>query len=306
MRHDTEPKVPPELFDGFKFDRVLQANVVSIALGRPPKVAVLADAPYVSDGHGFRKRELPETHRAKPGQIESVDIFFGRDNQPRLMGTRSAPDAPPQAIYFRHFSSGWRLDPKELGPLSRSKTGLYGILGFEDPEILCSPGAFCLVKRITGWSRIPADAARVPMFLTPFGVYKAHQRELLKLEGKTWKKLGPLSFEPQSLCHETEARLWICALEEARLYLRDLGLSEDFQPVDLPLAVPRALYCAGEAAVWAVGDGGAAYYDGKVWQKVEGDFSGLRVVTGRGTDEIWLGGESGLFLGRPKQGTEVD
>ena len=92
-------------------------------------MAALADMPYIHDGQSWSPRPLPDALRHAPGEDEFVEIFFGRDNQPRLMGRRIGLDGARSAVYLRHFPSGWRKEPAELGPLANADS-LYGPLGF--------------------------------------------------------------------------------------------------------------------------------------------------------------------------------
>jgi hypothetical protein len=71
-------------------DKVLAVSVSSIALGEGSRIAVLGNEPYVIDIRGARSLPLPNAFRAKPEQREELRIFFGRDNEPRIMGTRRA------------------------------------------------------------------------------------------------------------------------------------------------------------------------------------------------------------------------
>jgi hypothetical protein len=287
----SEPTVPapeptPLAYDSMHFVHVLDVPVRSIALGKAPKAAVLADAAYVFDGDRFEKRGVPSDG--------SLEIFFGRDNQPRLMGTRRSADGTITSVYLRLRASGFRPEPSELGPLARARGGLYGLLGFADPEVVCSPGFACLVKRESGWTRIEADAEPTPMFLTDRGVYKATGSALLRLEGSAWT-VARQAFAPRpsSLCHRTDTELWMVA-EGSVLVLAGAGAPS---AVETPVRSPKAIYCAAEDSLWVVGESGAAHHDGTEWSIVPGDLGQLTQVTGRGKGEIWFGGTQGVFLG---------
>src|SRR6187551_2379668 len=66
------------------FERLETTPVVSFALGRPPKVAALARGEVlVFDGEKATRLAAPD---ARPPDV-SVELFFGRDDQPRLMGS---------------------------------------------------------------------------------------------------------------------------------------------------------------------------------------------------------------------------
>jgi hypothetical protein len=100
------PAPAPAPFEA-RFERELAVPISSIALGEGTRIAVLADSPYVGDAHGLRAFPLPRVLMPQADQTDELRIFFGRDNEPRIMGTRrsSAGEAP---IYWRHTNSAWK------------------------------------------------------------------------------------------------------------------------------------------------------------------------------------------------------
>src|SRR6185369_4311065 len=89
------------------FTQLLSVPVSAIALGEGTRIAVLADTPYVGDARGLRPLPLPATLRPKATEVDQLGIFFGRDNEPRIMGSRKGQQGE-RAVYLRHLSSGWR------------------------------------------------------------------------------------------------------------------------------------------------------------------------------------------------------
>ena len=112
----------------------LTVRVSSIALGEGSRIAVLADPPYVGDARGLHALPLPSSFRPKSAENDELGIFWGRDNEPRIMGTRrsSAGETP---VYLRHTSAGWRDGRDEVGQLgSATRGGLWGVLGSWTPS----------------------------------------------------------------------------------------------------------------------------------------------------------------------------
>src|SRR5450432_2145811 len=134
------------------FESVLAVPVRSIALGEGSRIAVLGDVPYLGDARGLRPLPVPNALRAKPGESDAVRIFFGRDNEPRIMGSRRSA-AGEAAIYWRHTSGAWRDGREEIGQLGGStRGGLWGVLGSLDPELVCRVNVVCIIKRTSGWT----------------------------------------------------------------------------------------------------------------------------------------------------------
>ena len=106
--------------------QVLSTSVTSIALAEGSGIAVLADPPQVGDARGLHRLPLPASLRARPGDSDEARIFFGRDNEPRIMGSRRSSSGE-SAIYWRHVPAGWRDGREEIGQLgSTTRGGLWG------------------------------------------------------------------------------------------------------------------------------------------------------------------------------------
>ena len=103
----------------------------------------------------WRKLPFPKHLRPAADEKDEARIYFGRDNQPRVMGTRFGPDGPRQH-YLRFRHGRWKTEPHELAAFAgRPHAALYGWLGWDDPEVLCKVGRFCLLKSRRGWSQAP-------------------------------------------------------------------------------------------------------------------------------------------------------
>lgn len=279
------------LFEDVAFERVLDAKVRSIALGNDSRVAVLADVPRVFDGRVWLERPVPDAMHP-PSQDDRVNIYFGRDNQPRLMGTRVDSDGKAATTYLRLKSGRWKEEPSELGPLASVRGGLYGILGFADPEIVCAAKGLCLIKRLSGWSRTDSDSAGDRFYLTPRGVYSTRGREWFLLEGDQFRSLGDLPFEPVGLCHHDDERVW--AVSSDALWLAPARTASSFERQE-PAAHFRDVQCDGRH-VWAVALEGVFVLEAGTWFRVP-HITDISVVA-LTADRAWLGGTTGLFAGK--------
>ncbi|HET7543690.1 MAG TPA: hypothetical protein VFK05_27645, partial [Polyangiaceae bacterium] len=112
----SAPVLPPPPLLNVKLVQLLSVPVSAIALGEGTRIAVLADVPYVGDARGLRPLPLPATLRPKPSEVDDLGIFFGRDNEPRIMGRRRG-EAGERAVYLRHLPGGWRDGREEIGKL---------------------------------------------------------------------------------------------------------------------------------------------------------------------------------------------
>lgn len=285
-------------YQGYAFERRLDVPVRSLALGQPPMAAVLSDEPIVYDGKTWTVYPLPENLRARSQQSEQLEIFFGRDNRPRLMGTRTDQNAVKTSVYLRLVDKGWRREPAELGPLAAAQGGLYGLLGFDDPEIVCAPQERCLLKRTSGWQSIGAENESRRFHWTPFGVYKQEAGELMRLDGNGWQPVIELKANLFAACHDTRERLWLAT--SGGVVTLEMSTSS-IRPVATAVGPVRAIYCAAPDQVWLAG-AELSYYDGKRVFMVDGVVEpiAIAIAMGRGRAEIWLAGEGGVYVGTPR------
>ena len=108
--------------------QVLNVPVRWIALGEGTRLAALSDPPQVGDERGLHPLPLPAALRAKAGEVDDARIYFGRDNEPRIMGTRRSAGAE-SPIYWRHTAAaGWRDGREEIGQLG-ARSGQPPIVG---------------------------------------------------------------------------------------------------------------------------------------------------------------------------------
>jgi hypothetical protein len=291
----TSPPGPVTL--PFSFTRAQATAISSLATGKPPKIAALgAGEAFVFDGASFARIAVPETR----GRELSVEIFFGRDDQPRLMGYRRSPgvDASKAAPYYRRYKGGrFQPEPGELGPLAAPEGALYGVLGHADPEVVCRPGQFCLVKRVTGWGRAPAHAESVRIVLAGPTAWALHRDRIERLDRDRWVALTPERAwdEPVSLFVDPSGVVWVVEAKKNGV----TRLARDrWETTPIPLDGPRAIWGTAPSDVWVVGEGGAAHFDGRAWALVP-VVSGPLALILHSPPNLWLAGGAGLFRGSP-------
>ena len=286
-----EPTSPARL--PFAFTRVDATPVRSVAVGKPPKVAFLARGEaLVFAGKGLERLPAPETGEAEL----SVEIFFGRDDQPRLMGFRGSGERL-EPFYRRYKAGRFQPEPSELGPLAGPGGALYGVLGHADPEVVCRPRLFCLVKRVTGWSRAPAHDEPVRVVLSSGIAWALHRDRIERLERDRWVKLEPerAFHEPVSIFVDPSGSPWI--VEASRDTVTRLTNGR-WEAMPVPLRGPRTIWGSSATDVWLVGTGGAAHFDGKTW-RLASEISGPLAHLSHSPPDLWLAGEAGIFRGTP-------
>ena len=278
---------------------VAPGGIHSVALAEGSRVAALGEQPYLGDARGLRPLPLPPSLRAKPDEREDSRIFFGRDNEPRIMGARrsSARESP---VYFRHTSAGWQDGREEIGQLAAApRGGLWGVLGAADPELVCRVNAQCIIKRTTGWVTAPAGVASRRVELIAGTLWGLDSSGLANIDAHGWAVTIPAPAEPNAWTLEprafwaTTGEAWV-ALGDELFHFRAGNWSRERAPI----TEPAAFWGVRSDSIWLVGKGGAAHFDGQSWRvlSVNGPFS---AIAARTDSELWLGGAAGLFRIRP-------
>jgi hypothetical protein len=221
-----------------------------------------------------------------------VEVFFGRDNQPRLMGS-SSETGKEAAVYLRFRQGVFRPEPSELGPLAGRPGRLYGVLGFDDPEVVCRPNEHCLVKRTTGWGRVAAHRAPARVVLRGTHVFALHADHIERLGSDGWSALEPLRrFDrPFDVWPSPSGDLWVTDASPGGLH-RLKGT--EWQTLESPVSGPGAVFGRSDRAIYVVGADGAAEYDGTRFRCVKGVPGPLHLALSVG-DETWLAGASGVY-----------
>lgn len=273
--------------------QVLSVPVHAIGLGDGTRIAVLADQPYVGDARGLRPIPLPASLRAKPSETDELDVFFGRDNEPRIMGTRHS-DKGERAVYLRHLPSGWRDGREEIGQLGGSAAGgLWGVLGSADPELVCRAGAICIIKRTSGWTSAPAGSVKRSVTLQDGVLWGLEAGGISGIDKNGWTLAipAPAWTAPRALW-ATRGEAWVAASAELFHYRDGAWLT-----VPSPVGVATSFWGARADSVWVVGSAGAAHFDGRGFRPLL-NMGPLHVVRGRSDAEVWFGGERGLTRGQ--------
>jgi hypothetical protein len=273
--------------------RVLTAPVSSIALGEGTRVAVLADTPQVGDAHGFKALPLPPGLRAKPSEVDQAQIFFGRDDEPRILGTRRS-DRVESAIYWRHTASGWRDGREEIGQLGGTvHGGLWGVLGGDDPELVCRTNSLCIIKRSSGWKTAAAGGSTRQVSLQDGVLWGLDASGIAGIDVHGWAlAIAAPAWSAPNAFWATRGEAWVGS--ERELFRFNAGT---WTTLPLPIESVTAWWGAHSDSVWLVGKGGVAHFDGQRFRvaAVEGT---LRAIRGRPNGEVWFGGDAGLFRAR--------
>jgi len=226
--------------------------------------------------------------------VDELGIFFGRDNEPRIMGTRRT-EKGEQAVYLRHLSNGWRDGREEIGRLAAPAAGgLWGVLGTADPELVCRAGAICIIKRNSGWTSVPAGSAQRLVTLQDGQLWGLDAGGIWSIDAHGWSLAipAPTWSEPRAFW-ATRGDAWVATVAELFHY-RD----GKWQSVPSPVGVAASFWGNRPDSVWLVGSAGAAHFDGQRFQSVA--IAGpVRVVRGRSDAELWFGTEAGLFRAQP-------
>ncbi len=280
-----------------EFVQVLSTPVRWIALGEGTRVAVLSDPPQVGDERGLHPLPLPAALRAQAGEVDDARIYFGRDNEPRIMGTRHS-GALDKPIYWRHTAAaGWRDGREEIGQLGGpAHSGLWGVLGSADPELVCRVGAQCIIKRTSGWTTAPAGAAQRGVVLQDGVLWGLDASGISGIDAHGWALAIPappaLAPVPRAFW-ATREEAWLST--EREIYRFHAGT---WSTLPLPFSEVTCWWGRTAESVWLVGNGGIARFDGTGFRTsaVPGQ---MRVIVGRPNGEIWFGGDAGLFRPAP-------
>jgi len=298
------PAVPPSVVPtteaaasatagGFSFRRVETTPVVSLGVGKPPKVAFLGSGEaLIGEGKGLSRVPVGDA----PSAELSIEIFFGRDDQPRLMGTRRTPASGKAQAYYRRYKGGrFQPEPSELGPLAGGDGPLYGVLGHADPEVVCRPGLFCLVKRTTGWSRAPAHSVPVRVVLAGGTAWALHPDRIERLEKDRWVPIVPeRTFgDPSALFVDSDGAPWVVESKSDAVTRLVKG---GWETTASPVRGARAIWGSAPNDVWLVGASGAARFDGTSWRDVSGVPGPLSLIA-FAPPSLWLAGPAGVFEG---------
>jgi hypothetical protein len=189
-------------------------------------------------------------------------LFYGRDYRLRLVGTRSA-DGGLETLYYRWLPGGFRPAPDEIGRLgSTRKGGFVALLGTADPEVVCRPGDVCLIKRSSGWATITAPP----------------EIELVAIDrGQAWAVAG------KSLLKVDADKRWAVVTDSG------------------PWSKANALWVTS-GKVWVVETEASKIHQfDEGWSLLPSPSLHPRAFLARESNDLWLGGEDGLFTCRQRE-----
>gem|GEM_PF-439868 len=277
---------------------VLDRPVASLALGRPGAAALVVDetalTPWWTDAAGvWREMPLPPALAWAPESSTSARIHYGRNNKPRILGTRVVEGAPAP-LYLRYRGSAWVADREEVAELFKGPTsGLYGVLGWDDPEVVCKVGATCLIKRLSGWQRMDAVAEPSRVDVGIADAWAIWPDSVSVLDGLAWRTVSSGAELEQARGYWGDGReLWISDAAGAGLLWH--RSESQWRTTPSPVGSPEQLWGRGPNDVWLAGQEGLAHYDGTSWVRVAGVEGPLSDVLGR-PGEVWAGGASGVW-----------
>jgi hypothetical protein len=271
------------------FTKIHAGPVLSVAVGTPPRAAIWS-------GERVTLFEGPKTSELRAPDLPrgaTVELFFGRDNQPRLLGFVPGEPGHELPVYLRYRQGAFRPEPSELGPLAAPRGALYGVLGFADPEVVCRPHELCLVKRTTGWQRIVAHDAPARIVLRAGSVFALRDDHIERLGEHGFAALEPASTfdHPVDVWVAPRGELWVVDRSAAGLHRFEDG---QWRSIASPVSEPRAVFGRSESAVFVVGTGGAAEFDGTRFRCLSDVDGPLELALAVG-DDVWLAGRSGVY-----------
>ncbi len=273
------------------FTRVLAGPVKSLAVGIEGRAAALKDEPWLFDGKTWQELPIPAALRPPEGASDEVQIWFGRDNRPRLMGTRAS--ATSTGFVYLRYKHGWVEAHREIGSLAnKPHRALFGILGHDDPEVVCKQDDICIIKRLTGWTIIPSGPGTPTVVIAQKSAWALHDDHIAEVGDKSWRRLPALPFgAPRGLWADVSKHLYVSAGDALHHFN-----GETWKRHDAPVKTPRAVWGRSPTDVWVVGDDGAGHFDGTAWRKVAGVDGPLAFVIGT-EDAVWLAGAAGVWRG---------
>jgi hypothetical protein len=267
--------------------------VHSIAFGEKKRAAMGASGIWLDAGSGWAA--MPpigvDTTRSR--------IFFGRDDQPRVVGA-----AGDTFVYMRFRLGVWKKGDEEIAGLAANpRAPLYAVLGHADPEVVCKRGGDCIIKRRSGWTifKAPQTTGLPLVELCGEQPWAFDGAVIWKVVNSGFTPFGsaPTFTKADGLWAVGDSDIWVVEAGASKVHHWD---GKAWQAGPSPIRGPRSVWASGARDVWIAGAGGAAHYDGERWSRVAGVRENMVTVNGRSKDEVWVGGEAGLFrLGRAPQ-----
>lgn len=289
---EREPRVQTPAPIVQQFTRELESPVTRIALDAPPHVAALGSSSvFIHDRTGWREERLPKA--VQDALSPRLDLFYGRDFRVRLVGTHTGLNGGLQSFYYRSLPGGLKPAPAELGRLGNPRDGaLVAVLGTADPEVVCRPGDVCLIKRLSGWTSLPAPADLSHATIAGSNGWVLVGKQLMRAD-REWIAQGPPGpWQAPSALFAVGERVFVLEAAPPRVHQLSNDAWESFES---PVGAPSSLWGARATGLWLAGATGVAYFDGSAWRPVQGAPSGVSAVLGRSAEDVWFAGSTGLF-----------
>ena len=275
----------------------------SIAVGKNHVAALTAGsgsrAVWLREGAHWRELPIPSRMLAAGADRDSLRLWFGRDDRPRIMGTRHHADGSASMVYLR-WKGDWRDKPGEIGRLDKPpEAALFGILGDDDPEVVCKLGDVCIIKRITGWTTIGAPSERLRVELAGKSAVGVGETSAWQLGPDAWAPLAatvPWQSPPAGIWANASGGVWVAEPARDRLHHWD---GKTWSAHASPCTSPQALWGSAPTDVYLAAAGGAAHWDGLRWSRLSeptGSFADIRADS---EGALWLAGPTGLWRGFP-------
>jgi hypothetical protein len=278
---------------------VLDKPALFVSTGEDGRIAALIDeasevVPYRREQSLWQRLPLPPSQRAKVGML-TAGIYFGRDNRPRVMGTRSDTAG---IVYIRYKDDAWHPELREIGPLGKEgPLALFGVLGNADPEVVCRAGDRCLIKSRKGWQEArptPTPNAVVRAFdgkgyvLTTEGAYRAEDPHFISVGPPP-----PWRHQPSGFWVGEGEALGVVDPISGELFTLD-SASATWKTEELPIEHPTDVAGPPRDRFVSGGDG-LIHYDGSLWARVPGVSGSLdRVIVA--SWGIVAAGRAGVFI----------
>jgi hypothetical protein len=298
-----EPEAAPAV-KLLTWSRELEVSASMLALGKK-RIAVLESGASAGRYRGVRMRDLaegaewsdlklPERLLPTRAQREHLEVFFGRDDRPRLMGTRYEGEAATPRYY--RYKDGWRDRTGEIARLEGGTGTLFGILGHDDPEVVCKLGEHCIIKRVTGWTNVAVPLVEHHVEIAGGNAFAVAPDSALRVDlgDKAWRSISrdvPWQ-EPLGLWPFADGTLWVA--DGSWLHHWD---GQRWRTVDSPLPGARALWGRAANDVWLAAAGGVGHFDGEEWSRLVEPTGDFAHVIGT-SDAVWVAGASGVWIGR--------
>lgn len=275
-----------------QFSHDIEEPIHSIGVGEP-RVAALGMDPWIFEKNKWKKIAFPSKFRPSNNEPHPARIFFGRDDRPRIMGAKNK-DGKLSQLYLRYKDDEWMEERKEIAKLLDAPAKpLFGVLGHADPEVACKMDDECIIKRRTGWKRMPSGPLTPRVDLQHGFAWALYPDSIARLEDdKRWVTVGgPAPFKNAAGFCALGGQVWVSEAASNKVFHY---ADSKWQTSASILTKPSAMWCAGLDDVYLTGAEGLAHYDGKTWSLVTGPKGPLTEIMLRGED-IWVAGPSGLW-----------